>query len=85
MGASPAQGMTLQPESQHFVVSYKRLERGRFRMPRVTTDGRAVEADATELAMLLDGIDVRYVRRPEPWRPKKAGSCTQGIDKTIAV
>ncbi len=67
------------------VLYYKRLEKGRFRMPRVTTDGLAVEMDATELAMLLDGIDVRYVRRPEPWRPRKTAASTQGIDKTIAV
>jgi hypothetical protein len=25
--------------------------------------------DATGLAMLLDGIDVSRVRRPDPWRP----------------
>jgi hypothetical protein len=25
--------------------------------------------DATGLAMLLDGIDVSRVRRPEPWQP----------------
>jgi hypothetical protein len=67
------------------VLYYKRLEKGRFRMPRVTADGRAVEMDATELAMLLDGIDVRYVRRAEHWQPKKAGERAQGIDKTIAV
>jgi transposase len=54
-------------------------------MPRVTSDGRAVEMDATELAMLLDGIDVRYVRRPELWQPKKASPSSQGIDKPIAV
>jgi transposase len=67
------------------VLYYKRLEKGRFRMPRVTADGRAVEMDATELAMLLDGIDVRYVRRADHWQPKKAGVRAQGIDKTIAV
>lgn len=67
------------------VLYYKRLEKGRFRMPRVTTDGLAIEMDATELAMLLDGIDVRYVRRPEPWQPRKTAASTQGIDKTIAV
>ncbi len=54
-------------------------------MPRVTTDGRAVEMDAIELAMLLDGIGVRYVRRPQPWQPKKTAASPQGIDKTIAV
>ncbi len=52
-----------------FVIYYKRLERGRFRMPRVSGDGRAVELDATALAMLLDGIDVAKVRRPELWQP----------------
>lgn len=53
------------------VLYYKRLERGRFRMPRITSDGRSVEMDATELTMLLDGIDVRYVRRAEHWQPAK--------------
>ena len=67
------------------VLYYKRLEKGRFQMPRVTTDGLAVEMDATALAMLLDGIDVRYVRRPEPWQPKKVAPGARGIDKTIAV
>jgi transposase len=54
------------------VLYYKRLERGRFRAPRITKDGRAIEMDATELAMLLDGIDVRRVRRAEHWRPPPA-------------
>jgi len=54
-----------------FVVYYKRLEKGRFRLPRKTLDARAVEMDATELTMLLDGIDLRYVRRPPMWEPQK--------------
>lgn len=52
------------------VLYYKRLERGRFRVPPVSADGRAVEMDGTGLAMLLDGIDVKRVRRPDPWKPK---------------
>lgn len=64
------------------VLYYKRLEQGRFRPPEVSADGRAVEMDITALAMMLDGIDVRRVRRPELWRPKLA-SCNQGIDKAI--
>jgi transposase len=51
------------------VLYYKRLEQGRFRLPRVSDDGQAAEMDATELAMLLDGIDVRQVRRPPRWQP----------------
>ena len=50
-----------------FVIWYKRLERGRFRHPR--RGERNVELDATQLAMLLDGIDVEKVRRIEHWAP----------------
>ncbi|MFM2420219.1 MAG: hypothetical protein RL385_4942 [Pseudomonadota bacterium] len=54
-----------------FVVAYKRLERGRFRLPAIDRQARSVALDATALAMLLDGIDVKCVRRPELWEPKK--------------
>ncbi len=52
-----------------FVVFYKRLEAGRFRRP-VTTEGDvSVKLDSTQLAMLLDGIDVSRVRRSKKWDP----------------
>ena len=35
-----------------------------------TPEGGTVTMDSTELMMLLDGIDVRYVRRPALWEPK---------------
>ncbi|RYZ33331.1 MAG: hypothetical protein EOO71_42235 [Myxococcaceae bacterium] len=52
-----------------FVLLYKRLETGRFRLPRVDADAQSVTLDATQLAMLLDGIDVAEVRRPPAWSP----------------
>lgn len=52
-----------------FVLYYKRLSQGRFRMPKIAEGKERVEMDATTLAMLLDGIDVKYVRRPEAWTP----------------
>ena len=52
-----------------FVLYYKRLETGRFRLPRVDADAQAVPLDATQLAMLLDGIDVARVERPRAWSP----------------
>lgn len=55
-----------------FVVYYKRLEKGRFRMPRISADAVSVTIDATELAMLLDGIDVVAVKRPRRWAPPAA-------------
>ncbi len=52
-----------------FVLYYKRLSQGRFRMPGIPSCAQRVELDATTLAMLLDGIDVNYVRRPAAWTP----------------
>jgi transposase len=55
-----------------FVLYYKRLERGRFRLPRVTEEAQVVKLDATQLEMLLDGIDFGRVRRPRHWQPPSA-------------
>ena len=52
-----------------FVIFYKRLERGCFRWPRPTDDLAHVEIDGTDLAMLLDGIDLSRVKRPPAWEP----------------
>lgn len=52
-----------------FVLYYKRLSQGRFRMPAIPSGATRVEMDATTLAMLLDGIDVQRVRRPSAWTP----------------
>lgn len=46
-----------------YVLWYKRLEEGTFKMPQVAPGQRAVELRASELAMLLDGIDLRSVKR----------------------
>jgi transposase len=51
------------------VLYYKRLERGKFRLPTVTPGATSLTLDSTELAMLLDGIDVSRVRRPPRWAP----------------
>ncbi len=56
-----------------FVLYYKRLERGQFRLPHMDPNAMAVEIDATQLSMLLDGIDYSRVRRPKPWMPQRGG------------
>ena len=53
-----------------FVLFYKRLEEGRFKLPHMTPEAMAVNIDATQLAMLLDGIDFGRVRRPKHWKPE---------------
>lgn len=60
-----------------FVLYYKRLSQGRFRMPKVPANATRVELDATALTMLLDGIDVKYVRRPVAWTPPGSISASQ--------
>lgn len=67
------------------VLYYKRLEKGRFRAPRVSSDGRAIELDATALTMLLDGIDVGRVRRAVHWQPPLRKNCIKGIDSRPEV
>lgn len=52
-----------------FVVYYKRLELGRFRLPVIPDDATKVCLDSTQLTMLLDGIDVAKVERPRRWVP----------------
>jgi transposase len=61
-----------------FLVLYKRLEKGKFRMPKVQPGTRTATLDGTALAMLLDGIDVRYVRRPTLWEPPSAAARASG-------
>jgi transposase len=52
-----------------FLLLYKRLERGRFRLPKLRDGQAEVELDATQLAMLLDGLDLKQVQPPRRWTP----------------
>ena len=63
-----------------FVVYYKRLERGRFCMPHVPEAASQIVLDAASLAMLLDGVDLRAVRRAPRWEPARARKRAEGID-----
>ena len=46
-----------------FALWYKRLEEGVFKLPKLDAGATSVELRASELAMLLDGIDLRSVKR----------------------
>jgi transposase len=46
-----------------YALWYKRLEAGMFRVPAVKDGRSSVELKASELAMLLAGIDLRSVKR----------------------
>ena len=55
--------MWLRLKQLHSWLSYKRLEAGVFKLPRVQPGARSVELRASELAMVLDGIDVSQLKR----------------------
>jgi transposase len=46
-----------------YVLWYKRLEAGVFKLPRGEPGAYSVELRASELAMVLDGIDVSKLKR----------------------
>ncbi len=52
------------------VLWYKRLDRGKFRI-NLPDGGQRAELDATQLAMLIDGIDFARVKRSQHWEPKR--------------
>lgn len=53
-----------------FVLFYKRLERGRFPLPLIKAGQAAVVLRPSELAMLLDGIDLSSVKQSRRYTKK---------------
>ena len=59
-----------------YALWYKRLEKGTFKFPSVTSSrSQRVEVKASDLMMLLDGVDLRSVRREKRYaRARLIGS-----------
>ena len=66
-----------------FVLWYKRLESGVFKLPRVDAGTRSVELRASELAMVLDGIDVSKRKRVP--RYERGTETNRDTKKKVAV
>lgn len=56
-------------EAGGYCIWYKRLEEGTFRMPRVPVGSVSLELRASELAMLLEGIDLKSLQRSKRFVP----------------
>ena len=54
-----------------FSLWYRRLEEGTFHFPERAGD--CYEIDSSELAILLEGIDLRGARRRSRWEPVRPG------------
>lgn len=50
-------------DTDGYAIWYKRLEEGTFRLPTLKSAGASVELKASELAMLLAGIDLTSIQR----------------------
>lgn len=50
-------------DSDGYAQWYKRLEEGTFRFPHIVQGQPSIEIRASDLAMLLDGIDLRSIKR----------------------
>ena len=60
-------------EGDGFVIWYKRLEEGVFQLPTSCDD--YVQISAAQMAMLLEGIDIRNVARRRRFDRKTSKSC----------
>ena len=57
-------------EPSGFWLFYKRLEIGRFKMPAVPAPGAShLVIASTDLALMLEGIDLRGAARRPHWKP----------------
>jgi len=53
------------------ILIYRRLEQGRFqRPPHASTQGTAIEIDATTLTLILSGVDLHTAKRRKRYRPE---------------
>lgn len=66
-----------------YVLWYKRLEVGVFKLPRIVPGSHSMELRASELAMLLDGIDMAKLKRvPRYERASQSGA--KRAEKVVA-
>lgn len=58
-------------DADGYALWYKRLEEGTFKLPRIEEGARSVQLRPSELAMMLDGIDLKSVKRVKRYARKK--------------
>jgi len=54
-----------------YALWYKRLEEGTFKLPKLDGGRKSVQLRGSELAMMLDGIDLKSVKRTKRYRRKE--------------
>jgi len=62
-------------------IWYKRLERGRFQWPVVEGNTASMPIEASELRLILDGIDLNSVKRRRRWQPPEAPEASSALSR----
>ena len=57
-------------DADGYALWYKRLEEGTFKLPKIEEGARSVQLRPSELAMMLDGIDLKSVKWVKRYRKK---------------
>ena len=60
-------------QSSGYLLLFKRLEHGHFRLPHAPLPGRRhLEMEPADLALMMEGIDLRGARRRKRWSPQNS-------------
>jgi transposase len=63
-----------------YLLLFKRLERGSFKLPQAPMPGqRYLVMEAAELALMMEGIDLRGARRRKRWVPQNSVAAHRGM------
>lgn len=64
-----------------YCIFFKRIEKSTFKLPVVEPEALAIEMEAPELMLLLEGIDLRGAKRRPRWTPSIQGSVSPPVDR----
>ena len=51
------------------VMIWKRLEAGRYKLPKLSENGEFCSLKGTDAALLLEGVDASKIKRGKAWKP----------------
>jgi len=51
------------------VMIWKRLEKGKYKLPKLSPDGSFASIAGTDMMLLLEGVDTAKLKRGKAWKP----------------
>ena len=53
-----------------FILWYKKLERGKFKKPKVATQETEIFISPSQLTLILEGVDFTKIKKSKRWNPQ---------------